>query len=74
MNEMFRTAFDGNGRPMRLTVTVVRADKNEFIIDVGTVPPLEPSDRDYVLLDHARDSAALTAGREDHGRASRGPT
>jgi hypothetical protein len=43
---MFRTAFDGNGRPMRLTVTVVRADQNEFIIDVGTVPPPEPNDRD----------------------------
>ena len=46
VHEMFRTAFDGNGRPMRLTVTVVRADQNEFIIDVGTVPPPEPNDRD----------------------------
>ena len=46
MYEMFRTAFDGTGRPMRLTVTVVRADRNQFIIDVGTVPPPLPSDRD----------------------------
>ena len=44
--EMFRTAFDGTGRPMRLTVTVVRADRNQFIIDVGTAPPPLPSDRD----------------------------
>jgi GntR family transcriptional regulator len=44
--EMFRTAFDGNEQPMRLTVTVVRADQNEFIIDVGTVAPPGPSDRD----------------------------
>ena len=43
--EMFRTAFDGNGQPMRLTVTVVRTDQNQFIIDVGTVPSLEPDDQ-----------------------------
>jgi GntR family transcriptional regulator len=44
--EMFRTAFDESGRPMRLTMTVVRTDQNQFIIDVGTVPPPLPSDRD----------------------------
>jgi GntR family transcriptional regulator len=43
--EIFRTAFDGNGKPMRLTVTVFRSDRNQFIVDVGTVPPLKnPSD------------------------------
>ena len=42
--EMFRTAFDGNEQPMRLTVTVVRADRNQFIVDVGTVPELKPDD------------------------------
>ena len=36
--EIFRTAFDGNGQPMRLTVTVYPADRNQFIVDVGTVP------------------------------------
>jgi GntR family transcriptional regulator len=39
--EIFRTAFDGNGQPMRLTVTVFRADRNQFISDVGVVPPLK---------------------------------
>jgi GntR family transcriptional regulator len=36
--EMFRTAFDGNGQPMRLTVTVYPADRNQFILAVGQVP------------------------------------
>jgi GntR family transcriptional regulator len=43
--EMFRTAFDGNEQPMRLTVTIVRADRNQFIVDVGDVPELKSSDR-----------------------------
>jgi GntR family transcriptional regulator len=38
MYEIFRTAFDGNGQPMRLTVTVYPADRNQFILDVGQVP------------------------------------
>jgi GntR family transcriptional regulator len=38
-----RTAFDGNAQPMRLTVTVFRADRNEFIAEVGTVPPPKAS-------------------------------
>lgn len=38
MCEIFRTAFDGNGQPMRLTVTVYPADRNQFIVNVGIVP------------------------------------
>src|SRR5580698_8487949 len=38
MYEVFRTAFDGNGTPMRLTVTVFPVDRNQFIINVGDVP------------------------------------
>lgn len=38
MCEIFRTAFDGNGQPMRLTVTVYPADRNQFIVNVGSVP------------------------------------
>jgi GntR family transcriptional regulator len=37
--EVFRTAFDGNQVPMRLTVTVYPADRNQFIFNSGTVPP-----------------------------------
>ena len=41
--EICRTAFDGNGQPMRLTVTVFPADRNQFIVNVATVPPPKPS-------------------------------
>lgn len=40
MYEILRTAFDGNGRPMRLTVTVLPADRNQFVVNVGDVPDL----------------------------------
>jgi GntR family transcriptional regulator len=40
--EIFRTAFDGNGMPMRLTLTVFPADRNQFIINVGDVPDPVP--------------------------------
>lgn len=33
--EFFRTAFDQNKAPMRVTVTVFPADRNQFIYDVG---------------------------------------
>jgi GntR family transcriptional regulator len=36
--EIFRTAFDQNGAPMRLTVTVLPTDRNQFIINIGSVP------------------------------------
>jgi GntR family transcriptional regulator len=43
MYEIIRTAFDGNETPMRVTVTVYAADRNQFVVDVGRVPPPEPS-------------------------------
>ena len=45
MYEIFRTAFDGNGVPMRLTTTVYPADRNQFIVDVGDVPKF-PSEQE----------------------------
>lgn len=42
MYAIFRTAFDGEGVPMRLTVTVFPADRNQFIVNVGTVPDVPP--------------------------------
>ena len=33
-----RIAYDGNGNPMRLTITVYPTDRNEFVINVGQVP------------------------------------
>jgi GntR family transcriptional regulator len=43
MYEIFRTAFDGNGSPMRLTITVFPADRNQFIVDFGDVPDALPN-------------------------------
>jgi GntR family transcriptional regulator len=39
--EIFRTAFDQTGRPMRLTVTVFPTDRNQFIVNAGDVPELK---------------------------------
>lgn len=33
--EIFRTAFDTDNNPMRVTVTVFPVDRNQFIVDVG---------------------------------------
>jgi GntR family transcriptional regulator len=41
MYEIFRIAFDGNGNPMRLTVTVLPADRNQIAVNVGDVPDLK---------------------------------
>jgi len=37
--EIRRIAFDQDEKPVRLTVTVYRADRNRFVINVGKVPP-----------------------------------
>ena len=39
MYEIFRTAFDGNQIPMRLTTTVSPTDRNQLIFNSGAVPP-----------------------------------
>lgn len=36
--EIYRVAFDQQGKRVRLTITVYRADRNRFIINVGKVP------------------------------------
>jgi GntR family transcriptional regulator len=36
--EIARTAFDANGQPMRVTVTVYPADRNQFVFDFGQIP------------------------------------
>jgi GntR family transcriptional regulator len=38
MFEIFRTAFDQDGNPMRVTVSVFPADRNQFIVNVGDLP------------------------------------
>jgi GntR family transcriptional regulator len=39
--EVFRTAYDQTGTPMRLTVTVYPTDRNQFVVNAGTVPEFE---------------------------------
>jgi GntR family transcriptional regulator len=41
--EIFRTAFAQDGEHFRLTITAYRADRNRFVIDVGSVPEPEKS-------------------------------
>ena len=41
--QIIRTAFDGRHTPIRVTVTVFPADRNQFIFNVGEVPELLPS-------------------------------
>jgi GntR family transcriptional regulator len=48
--EIFWTAFDQNRNPMRVTVTVFPTDRNQFIVNVGNIPPAKykvvPADAD----------------------------
>ncbi len=41
MFEISRTGFDQTGTPIRLTVGVFPTDRNQFIVNVGDVPPDE---------------------------------
>lgn len=41
--EIFRVVFDQHQNPARLTVTVYRADRNRFIMNVGDVPASKSS-------------------------------
>jgi GntR family transcriptional regulator len=40
--EVIRTGYDEDGRPLRATVTTSPADRNQFVMTVGKVPPDEP--------------------------------
>jgi GntR family transcriptional regulator len=51
--EIYRVAFDQNRERVRLTITVYRADRNRFLINVGNVPPKED------LLPEGGESAVL---------------
>ena len=44
MYDITRVAYDGNGQPMRLTVTVYPADRNQFLLEVGIVPKLKEAE------------------------------
>jgi len=52
--EIFRTAFDEAGTPMRVTVTVFPTDRNQFIVNIGDVP-----DPQYGTDDYGTDDASV---------------
>ena len=41
--EIIRTGYDEDGRPLRVTVTTYPADRNQFVMTVGKLPPEEPT-------------------------------
>jgi GntR family transcriptional regulator len=43
--EIIRTGFDESGKPFRVTVTVLPADRNHLVVDTGQVPDEPPSNR-----------------------------
>ena len=55
--ENFRTAFDQDGKPLRVTVTVFPVDRNQFIYDVGQVPEPEYAADQAELPEQASESA-----------------
>lgn len=63
--ETRRTAFDELGRPVRLTVSVYPANRNQFAINVGTVP-------DEVAYPTEASQPASTASGSSDGAAARG--
>jgi GntR family transcriptional regulator len=49
--EIFRTSFDQTGTPIRVTVTVYPADRNQFLVNVGVVPePQYDADTEEIPL------------------------
>lgn len=52
--EIFRTGFDENGTPMRVTVTVFPTDRTQFMVNIGAVP-----DPQYSTDGHGTDDAGV---------------
>jgi GntR family transcriptional regulator len=61
--ETRRTAYDDKGVPVRLTVSVYPADRNQFAIDVGDIPAevANPTEPDQSLLKAAAPSDDASA-------------
>jgi GntR family transcriptional regulator len=68
--ETRRTTFDSHGMPVRLTVSVYPADRNQFAVNVGKVPDkiTSPDTAD----DDDPDASALTSGSAEPGQPAEG--
>jgi GntR family transcriptional regulator len=62
--EILRTAFDDDGQPLWLTVSVYPVDKNQLAIDVGRVPM-----RPHPLGDDTRSMMKHPAGHSRRNHA-----
>jgi GntR family transcriptional regulator len=67
MYEIFRTAYAGNGTPIRLTVTVFPADRNQFNVNVGAVPAAPGRDAGVVARQGSGGAATGGVQLRDHG-------
>ncbi len=65
--EAFQTGFDELGRRLRLTVIVYPADRNEFVLDAGEVPPPAGTESGTHRGDR---TAGGSAARAAHGAAA----
>ena len=64
--EVRRTAFDEQGAPVRLTISVYPADRNQFAVNVGQVPESIAAPPSAVLAEPAADSdQSFAAGGAD---------
>jgi GntR family transcriptional regulator len=64
--EIFRTAFDATGRPVRVTVTVFPTDRNQFIVNVGKIPdPQYEGTEPEHLAEESRPVSALGPSAAD---------
>ena len=64
--ETRRTAFDGQGTPVRLTVSAYPADCNEFAVNVGDVPA-EVANLPYAV-NSKPDAGSGASADDEHGR------
>ncbi len=65
--ETRRTAFDKTGQPIRLTVSVYPADRNEFVINVGDIPA---DVEDPAAADEGESASADTPGQPEAAAAT----
>ena len=58
--EFRRTSFDEDGKPIRFTVTVYPADRNQFEMEAGRVPPPDTAEPDASALTESQSAAQAT--------------
>jgi GntR family transcriptional regulator len=70
--EIRRTAFDQHGAPVRLTISVYPADRNQFAVIVGQVPESIAAPPSAVLAEPAADGDRSSASGSSRAEATTG--